>query len=208
MVQLETFPVLEEAATPLSVLLKCLGSSESGLSASAADEILRRVGANQIEDVARKRVLQALIVRFGNPLVLVLLGAAVISALTGDVASFAIITIIIAMSVLLDVVQEHRAQDAAEGLRQQASLTTKAIRDGEPVELPAARIVPGDVILLSAGDLVPADCRLIESRDLYANEALLTGEPIPLRRRWLRCRTRHQTRALFQEISSSWAVRS
>ncbi len=83
------------------------------------------------------------------------------------------------MSVILDVAQEHQAQNAAERLREKISYTAKALRDGQPVEIRATEIVPGDVVLLAAGDLVPADARLIEARDLYVNEALLTGEPYP-----------------------------
>src|SRR5208282_3371897 len=86
------------------------------------------------------------------------------------------------MSVILDVAQERHAQDAAERLREQVSLSAKALRDGQPVDIPAAEIVPGDVVLLAAGDLVPADSRLIEARDLYVDEALLTGEAYPAER--------------------------
>ena len=85
------------------------------------------------------------------------------------------------MSVILDVVQERRAQIAAERLREQVSLSAKALRDGQPVDIPAMEIVPGDIVLLAAGDLVPADSRLIEARDLYVNEALLTGEALSSR---------------------------
>ena len=101
------------------------------------------------------------------------------SAFTGDVPSFVIIATIVLMSVILDVAQERQAQNAAERLRAQVSLSAKALRDGKPVDVPAVEIVPGDVVLLAAGDLVPADARLIEARDLYVDEALLTGEPYP-----------------------------
>jgi Mg2+-importing ATPase len=83
------------------------------------------------------------------------------------------------MSVILDVMQERRAVNAAEHLREQVSLSAKTLRDGRPVDVPAAELVPGDVVLLAAGDLVPADSRLIEARDLYVDEALLTGESYP-----------------------------
>ena len=141
--------------------------------------MLRAVGPNRFDTAAPRRVLAALIGRFRNPLVLVLLGAAAVSAFTGDVPSFVIITVIVLVSVLLDVVQEHRAENAAERLRNQVALTATALRDGQAVEVPSAEIVPGDIVLLAAGDLVPADSRLIEAHDFYVNEALLTGEPYP-----------------------------
>ena len=112
-------------------------------------------------------------------LVAILLFAAAVSALTGDVPSFVVIAVIVLMSVILDVTQERQAQNAAERLRERVSLSVNVLRDGQPVDLPAAEIVPGDVVLLSAGDLVPADSRLIESRDLYVDEAFLTGEAYP-----------------------------
>ena len=117
----------------------------------------------------------AFIERLSNPLVVILLFAAAVSALTGDVPSFVVIAVIVLMSVILDVTQERQAQNAAERLRERVSLTVNTLRDGQPVDVPAAEIVPGDVFLLAAGDLIPADFRLIEARDLYVDEALLTG---------------------------------
>ncbi len=176
----EALPAVSDTALrPLADLLRSLHASGAGLSRWDAAEILRTAGPNQIGTAAPKRLLAAFAGRFRNPLVLVLLGAAAVSAFTGDVPSFAIITLIVLMSVILDVVQEHRAENAAERLRNQVALTAKTLRDGQAVDVPSAEIVPGDIVLLAAGDLVPADGRLIEAHDLYVNEALLTGEPYP-----------------------------
>ena len=169
----------ELASVPLPDLLRSLHSSEAGLSAADAAAILKTVGPNRTAAAKAKTLLADFLQRFGNPLVLILLFAAAVSAFTGDVASFVIIAAIVLMSVILDVMQERQAQNAAEALRKQVALSAKALRDGKPIDIPAAEIVPGDVILLAAGDLVPADSRLIESRDLYVDEALLTGEPYP-----------------------------
>ncbi|MGO9769291.1 MAG: magnesium-translocating P-type ATPase [Roseiarcus sp.] len=167
------------AAVPLAGLLQRLHSTEAGLGAADAAAILETVGPNQIATAKCKGPLTDFIGRFSNPLVLILLFAAGVSAFTGDVASFVIIAAIVMMSVILDVMQERQAQNAAERLREQVSLSAKALRDGTPVDVPATQIVPGDVVLLAAGDLVPADSRLIEARDLYVDEALLTGEAYP-----------------------------
>ena len=171
--------VSDLAIVPLPDLLQRLHSTEVGLRASDAAAILEAVGPNLIAAAPRKGLLFAFIGRLGNPLVLILLFAAAVSAFTGDVASFVIIAVIVFMSVILDVAQERQAQNAAERLREQVSLSAKALRDGQPVDVPAAQIVPGDIVLLAAGDLVPADSRLIEARDLYVDEALLTGEAYP-----------------------------
>ena len=170
---------LDLAVLPLSDLLQFLHSTGTGLSASDAAAILKAVGPNRIKSAKPKGLLTALMERFSDPLVLILLFAAAISAFTGDVPSFVIIAAIVLASVILDVTQERQAQDAADHLREQVSLSAKALRDGQPVDVPAAEIVPGDIVLLAAGDLVPANSRLIEARDLYVDEALLTGEAYP-----------------------------
>jgi Mg2+-importing ATPase len=171
--------VSDLAIVPLPDLLQRLHSTEVGLRASDAAAILEAVGPNLIAAAPHKGLLFAFIGRLGNPLVLILLFAAAVSAFTGDVVSFVIIAVIVFMSVILDVAQERQAQNAAERLREQVSLSAKALRDGQSVGVPAAQIVPGDIVLLAAGDLVPADSRLIEARDLYVDEALLTGEAYP-----------------------------
>jgi Mg2+-importing ATPase len=169
----------DAAALPLSDLLRNLHSTGCGLSTSDANDILKRIGPNRIDTAKRKSFLLAFIERFTNPLVLILLFAAAVSAFTGDVPSFLIIAVIVLMSVTLDVTQEYQAQRAADSLRKQVSLSTKVLRDGRPVDIPATEIVPGDMVLLAAGDLIPADARLVEARDLHVDEALLTGEAYP-----------------------------
>jgi Mg2+-importing ATPase len=167
----------------LPELFRALHASRRGLDSPDAASRLDAVGPNLIGKKPRLRLAFAFFERFRNPLVLVLLGAAAVSAFTGDAASFFIISFVVACSVVLDVVQEHRAQSAAERLREQVSITAMVMRDGRPTSLPTSRIVPGDVILLSAGDLVPADARLIEAEHLYVNQALLTGESFPAEKR-------------------------
>src|SRR6202040_160838 len=114
-----------------------------------------------------------------NPLVIILLVAAGISAGTGDLTSFIIISTIVLMSAVLDTVQEYRAEQAAEHLKVSVALKEQVLRDGQEVTVLGQDLVPGDVVLLAAGDLVPADGRLLEARDFFVNEALLTGESYP-----------------------------
>ncbi len=164
----------------LPQLLERVQASVSGLSSDDAASRLVKYGLNLIEGSARQRVVVNFLRRFLNPLILVLLVAAGLSAATGDSASFIIIATIVLLSVLLDFIQEYRAQNAAEKLRESVAIQVRALRDGATRDVPAAQIVPGDVIILAAGDLVPADCRVLEAKDLFINEALLTGESYPV----------------------------
>jgi Mg2+-importing ATPase len=164
---------------PLAELERQLGASANGLSSAEAAERLLRYGPNTLDARRRYSLLLKILSRFRNPLVLILLAAAAISALTGDVASLVIISTIVLLSVLLDSVQEYRAEQAAEELRASVALKEQVLRDGREITLRADDLVPGDVVLLAAGDLVPADGRVLEAKDFFVNEGLLTGESYP-----------------------------
>ena len=154
-----------------------------GWTSAQAGALLARCGPNRFDERRARSLLLQFLARFRNPLVLVLLAASAISALSGDVANFVIIMLMVLVSVLLDFIQEHRADRAAEKLRESVALRASVVRDGRTVELPIAELVPGDVVLLAAGDRVPADARLLEARDLFVNQALLTGESYPVEKR-------------------------
>ena len=121
--------------------------------------------------------------RFAEPLIAILIVAAAISGFTGDIASFCIIVIVIALSIILDVVQEHRAEEAADALKRSVAIHADVRRDGKIVSIPVEQVVPGDVVELKAGDLVPADGIVLNSRIAHLNEALMTGEPFPTEKR-------------------------
>ena len=93
--------------------------------------------------------------------------------------SFALIVGIILLSVVLDVVQQARAENTVDALRRSVGLKAEALRDGKIREVAVDALVPGDVVELKAGDIVPGDCRLVAARDLFVNQALLTGEAYP-----------------------------
>ncbi|MBY4599960.1 magnesium-translocating P-type ATPase [bacterium BD-1] len=155
--------------------------AHAGLTSAEAAARLARFGPNQLK-VHRQSVLLQFLARFRNPLVLILLAASVISAVTGDATSSSVVAVMVMLSVILDFVQEHRAGQAAEKLASQVALLVRVLRNGTPQERPAAELVPGDVVLLSAGDLIPADAQVIEAQDFFVNQALLTGEPYPVER--------------------------
>ncbi|MFN3775317.1 HAD-IC family P-type ATPase [Sphingomonas parapaucimobilis] len=160
-------------------LLTSLRASPTGLTDAQAAARLRAEGANAIGDRPR-RDLADVAHRLTNPLILVLLVAAGMAGLTGDVASLAIITLVVAASIALDMVQEHRARASVEALRRSIALTTRVRRDGVWREIPVARLVRGDVVQLAAGDLVPADGLLLSAKALQVNQAAITGESFPV----------------------------
>jgi P-type Mg2+ transporter len=142
-----------------------LGSGRDGLSSAEAQARQIRYGPNTLEERRRLSLPLKFFSRFRNPLVIILLVAAGISALTGDLASFIIISTIVLMSAVLDTVQAYRAEEAAAHLKVSVALKEQVLRDGQQVTVLGQDLVPGDVVLLAAGDLIPADGRLLEARD-------------------------------------------
>ncbi len=165
---------------PLSESSTATATQAAGLSSALAAERLKQVGANRFREHAERPLLLQYLARFRNPLVLILLAASAVSAFSGELTNFLIISSIVLLSVTLDFVQEYRANAAAERLRLSVSLRARVLRDGQACEVPVSTLVPGDVVLLHAGDLVPADGRLLQARDFFVNQALLTGEPYPV----------------------------
>ena len=155
----------------------------NGLSRAEAAGQLKQHGPNRLQPATQRAVALQFLTHFKNPLVLVLLAASAVSALTGDVTGALIIGAIVLMSVTLDFVQAYRAGRAAEQLALQVAVTATVLRDGRPRELPVTELVPGDVVLLSAGNLIPADARVLEADDFFVNQAQLTGEPYPVEKK-------------------------
>ncbi len=164
---------------PLDRILARLAATAAGLDATEVRSRMKRFGPNDAAVVERSPLWLQFLSRFRNPLVIILLVASGLSALTGDVSSFAIVVTIVMMSMTIDFVQEVRAQNAVEALRRLVAVQATVRRNGASISVPIDRLVPGDIVELIAGDLVPADSRLLESRDLFINQALLTGEPYP-----------------------------
>jgi Mg2+-importing ATPase len=155
-------------------------SRRDGLTAAEAGARLLQYGPNRLDGSPGPTLVMSYLRRFGDPLVVILLLASIIEALSGDVAGFGVIAVIVLISVTLDFVQEHRAQQEAAALRQSVAVRATVRRDGTVMTILPQQIVPGDIVLLSAGDLVPADGLVLEARDCFVNQALLTGEPYPV----------------------------
>jgi len=165
---------------PLTELQAGQAGDADGLSAAEAGLRLEKFGPNLFRDHQEQPLWLQFLSRFKNPLVILLLVAGAISAFTGEVADFVIITLMVLFSVTLDFIQEHRAGKAAESLRKTVLVRARVIRDGKSIEIPVTEVVPGDLAELSAGDMVPADGLVLEAKDLFVKQALLTGESYPV----------------------------
>jgi Mg2+-importing ATPase len=172
---------------PVDSLYRKVDSSPAGLSTAEAARRLIRFGPNTVASIPHRRVLRKIAKRVIDPLIGILLFAAVVSGLTGDAASFAIIVIVVVLSIVLDVLQEHRAEMAADALKRSVAIHSDVRRDGQYVSVLAEQVVPGDIVELRAGDLVPADGVVLSSRNAHVNEALMTGEPFPTEKRAAPC---------------------
>jgi Mg2+-importing ATPase len=168
---------------PLDAVFAELVSSAQGLAASEAASRLATFGPNTDAPARKTSPFTAIARRFLEPLILLLLFAAGVSAATGDATSASIIAAIIIVSVALDAIQEGRAAKAADALKRSVALKADVKRDGQFLSLPTADVVPGDVFRVRTGDVVPADALVLEVSSFTANEAALTGEPYPVEKR-------------------------
>ena len=165
---------------PSESLQSQLEATQAGLSQQEAHARTVRFGPNTLRDRGERPLLIQYLSHFKNPLVIILLAASAVSALTGEITGFVIIWAIVLMSVTLDFVQEYRAGRAADQLKKTVAVRATVLRDGHSQDIPIADLVPGDVVLLAAGDLIPADSRLLEAKDFFINQSLLTGESYPV----------------------------
>jgi len=171
---------LAEAAglSPDEVLSR-LGSGPGGLSSADAARRLGQFGPNAL-GVHRVRAAAVLLRQLRNPILILLLGAALVSGLTGGGTNALIIAVIVALSVGLGFFNEYRAERAMAALRAQIRHEAEVRRDGQESLVPVTDLVPGDVVSLRIGALVPADLRLLEVDELECDEGVLTGESMPV----------------------------
>ena len=172
-------------AEKIETVLEEIKSTEEGLSSSVAEKRLTENGPNQLKKAKKKNGFVRFLEQFKDPMILILLVAAVISAVTSVMqhefpSDVIIIMTVVLINAILGVVQESKAEKAIEALQKMSEATTKVKRNGEFVELPSSELVVGDIIQLSAGDAVPADARCIECASLKVEEAALTGESVPV----------------------------
>jgi Ca2+-transporting ATPase len=151
---------------------------QRGLSEAEAAQRLARHGSNALQEKPPKSPWRMLAAQFTDFMILVLIAAAVVSGLVGDVKDTLTIAVIVLLNALIGFVQEYRAERAMAALKHMTESSARVLRDGAQLEIPASGVVPGDIVLLEAGNLVPADLRLVETTQLKADESLLTGESV------------------------------
>jgi len=161
-------------------VLARLDSGTGGLTAAEANRRLVEQGPNLLPGTRRRSLLAMLLAQFSDVMILVLLGAALVSAFVGELQDTIAILVIVLLNAIIGTVQEFRAERAVAALRQMAAPESLVMRDGSARIVPAAELVAGDVVLLEAGNQVPADLRLLESEELQADESMLTGESEPV----------------------------
>jgi Ca2+-transporting ATPase len=172
--------------SPAEVHWHCLAAAQvaheldtdtvTGLSETEVASRLERYGPNAIQEHAQRSVFHTLIAQFSDFMILVLIGAAVVSGIIGDLADTISIIVIVVLNAVIGFVQEYRAQRAIAALQKMAAVSAQVVRDGQARQIAASELVPGDVVVMEAGNIVPADLRLLETAHCKINEAALTGE--------------------------------
>lgn len=156
------------------------GTNDGGLSNADAYARLDEHGPNRLKEAKKKTMLQHIWEQVRDPMVLVLIGAAILSGAFKEYADMIIILVVVVINAILGIVQENKAENAIEALQKMSAPHCRVRRDGAVVLIKSEELVPGDIVLLEAGDSVPADMRLIECASLKIEEAALTGESVPV----------------------------
>ncbi len=157
-------------------VLNKLSVNTDGLSKTKAKELLEKNGENVLLETKKKTTLQVFLGQFADLLVIILIIAAIISLLSGNIESTIVIFAVIILNAILGTIQHIKAEKSLESLKSLSSPNAKVIRDGVKIEIPSKDVVEGDIVVLEAGDLVVADGRIINNYSLQVNESSLTGE--------------------------------
>ena len=157
-------------------VLETIGSDANGLSSEKAEALLKAHGENVLRETKKKSVWRVFAEQFADLLVIILIIAAIISMISGNVESTIVIFAVITMNAILGTVQHEKAEKSLASLKTLSAPTAKVLRGGVKGEIPSAKVVKGDILLLEAGDMVTADGRILESYSLQVNESSLTGE--------------------------------
>ena len=169
----------------IQAVLESTGSSESGLSSQEAARRLQENGRNKLDEAKKATLLQRFLEQLKDPMLIILMAAAVVSGITSAMSGEGMTDVIIIMAVvllnaILGVYQENKAEKAIEALQSMSAAVSFVERDGQVKQVHSEDLVVGDIVLMEAGTAVPADCRIIESASLQIEEAALTGESVPV----------------------------
>lgn len=166
-------------AMPVDMALAAIDGHAAGLSSVEAAQRLDRYGPNRLPEPPRRSPILRFLSHLHNVLIYVLLGAAVITGALGHLVDTGVILAVVIANAIIGFIQEGRAEQAMDAIRQMLAPKSSVMRDGERRSIDSASVVPGDIVLLEAGEKVPADLRLIEATGLRIEEAILTGESVP-----------------------------
>lgn len=161
-------------------VFELLKSSSGGLSSVEAADRLLEYGRNELIEARKKSVIIMFLDQFKDFMIIVLIAAAVISGIIGEIADTIAIVVIVILNAVIGFIQEYRAEKAMRALKQMSAPTAMALRDNNIVNISASELVPGDIVMLESGVIVPADMRLNEAAQLKIEEAALTGESVPV----------------------------
>lgn len=164
--------------TPVQLEEELQTSQSKGLSTTEAKTRLEKYGDNKLEEASKKPFAQKLIEQFKDPMVIILIVAAILSAVTGDIVEMFIILAIVIVNAIMSIVQEGKAEDSVAALQSMSSPNAKVTRDGKDQTIKSTELVPGDIVHLETGDIVPADLRLMDSSNLKIDESSFTGESV------------------------------
>ncbi len=160
--------------------LKELNTSAKGLGSKEAEARLQSYGLNELEEKKKTSALRLVMEQFKNVLVIVLVFAAAVSILIGELIDGTVIAAILVINALLGFYQERKAENALAALKKMTASKSTAVRDGKKIVLESKLLVPGDILVMTEGDKVPADCRILEQSNVKIDESLLTGESVPV----------------------------
>ena len=157
-----------------------MGSGAQGLAQSEAEKRLAETGHNQLEEGKKKTAIAILLAQFKDVMILILLAAAIVSGIIGDLKDTIVILIIVVLNAFVGFLQEYRAEKAMQALKKMTDIQARVVRDGQTKYISASELVPGDLVVLETGSAVPADIRITRSVSLRIEEAALTGESQPV----------------------------
>ena len=176
---------MKEYLKNVNDVLQEVNSSDNGISSKEADERLEKNGKNKLKEPKKDGILKKFLKSLLDPMIIMLLAAAAISAVTAVIqgenfTDVFIILFVVIVNTILGMVQESKAEHAIDSLMEMTKATSKTIRDGNIKSIKSEDLVVGDVIILEAGDSIPADCRILESYSMKVEEAAITGESVPV----------------------------
>lgn len=165
---------------PIKEIFNKLGTSSNGLTTDEASKRIKEFGFNELKEARRKTLFGIFIEQFKSFLILILIFATIFSIYLGEKTEAIAIGVILLINAALGTYQEFKAEESLKALKKLSAPTATVLRDGFVKTISSKDMVPGDIVIIKAGDKIPADCRLIDSSNLQIDEAILTGESVPV----------------------------